>query len=60
MILASKKWSVMTYEQQVKEWLLAATKASKRVLSSKRKTREFLKQTGIVARSGKRLARAYR
>jgi hypothetical protein len=50
----------MTYEQQVKEWLQAATKASKQVLSSKRRTRQFMKRTGIVAKSGKRLAKAYR
>jgi len=50
----------MTYEQQVNEWLRAANKASKRILSSKRKTLEFMKRTGIVAKNGKRLAKAYR
>jgi hypothetical protein len=54
------KGRIMDYQQQVDEWLRAAAKASKRILSSKRKTREFMIRTGIVAKCGKRLAKAYR
>jgi hypothetical protein len=50
----------MTYEQQVKNWSRAVKKSVKVVLSSKQRTSQFMKKTGIVAKSGKRLTKAYR
>jgi hypothetical protein len=51
---------IMSYEQQVRLWSKAVKKSAKKVLSSKRKTSRFMKSTGIVAKSGNRLAKAYR
>jgi hypothetical protein len=50
----------MTYEQQVKKWTRAVKKASKEILSSKKKTLNFMVKAGIVDKSGKRLTKAYR
>ncbi|HEX4125809.1 MAG TPA: hypothetical protein VHY37_13870 [Tepidisphaeraceae bacterium] len=50
----------MTYEQQVDKWLRAVKKASKEVLSSKKKTLRFMQKAGIVDKTGKRLTKAYR
>jgi hypothetical protein len=50
----------MSYEQQVTGWLKAAKKSAKDVLSSRDKTRKFVKKAGIVSKNGKRLAKAYR
>ena len=50
----------MSYEEQVKQWQAAAEKSAKHVLSSKRRMLKFMQKVGIIDKSGKRLARAYR
>lgn len=50
----------MTYDQQVRRWTAAAERSAKKVLSSKKNTVAFLKRVGIIDKSGKGLAKAYR
>ncbi len=50
----------MTYEQQVRIWSQAVKKSAKKVLSSTENTTRFMKRAGIVAKSGKHLAKGYR
>ena len=50
----------MSYEERIKRWSQAVEKSSKKVLASKKSTRKFMRKTGIVAKSGNKLAKAYR
>jgi hypothetical protein len=50
----------MTYEEQVKIWLAAVEKSTKKILSSKRETLKFMQKVGIVDKTGKQLAKRYR
>lgn len=46
--------------EMVEEHLKASARVMKRVLSSKKNTRQFLIEAGILDKTGKRLAKAYR
>lgn len=50
----------MSYERRVKLWSEAVKKSARKVLSSKKSTRKFMRKAGIIAKGGNQLAKSYR
>jgi hypothetical protein len=50
----------MGCEELVKQWSRAVERSAKKVLASRKSTRKFMRKTGIVTKTGNKLAKAYR